>query len=171
MTELKSGYQLNGVSLGWGAAALAIGFASILIAIGIQNLIMAIVGILLIGLAFGLALSKTSIHIEDQSNTLYFNYKNLFKRIKMNHTLEENDFITFKHDNTPGHQIDMLIVSTNWYPVKTSSYFVVLQTKEEDPIILDECIDLKETFQVSKMFSKKLGLEFVSPLKFRGRNK
>ena len=96
-------------------------------------------------------------------------YKTLYTGKGLTHKVQESDYITFYNEKHNPNKVDFMFVSTNWYPVKDSSYFIVLQPENEDLIVLTECIDLKETYAVCKEFSSQTGLEFKSPLKSRGR--
>ncbi len=169
MTKIKQSTQLNGVSVAWGARLLVIAICFLLIGIGLQKLLILVIGLLLIIFSIGLALSKTSIHLNNETNTVHLYYRNLFRKKSSSYILKEGDIITFKHENHSEFKIDFIIASTNWYPVKNASYFVVIQSEKQEVIILDECIDLKETYSLARMFSKKLDLKFISPLKSRVR--
>ncbi|MFN5983992.1 MAG: hypothetical protein ACK476_03355 [Fluviicola sp.] len=169
MQLIKKGFQMNGVSIGGGAVAFALGFATLMVGIGKQNLIVIGVSVFLVVFAVFLVLSKTGVYLDSEKNQLRFVYRNLFQKKVSEHLLSESDYITFEQTSksktvsTRGLPFDS--ISVTWYPVKSSDYYVVLMTETGKSIILEECIDLKESFQVSKFYSKQLGIVFHSPLK------
>lgn len=158
---------MNGVSLTLGAIALVLGVGTLLVGAGKQYLIVLLVGILLIAFAFGLVLSKTSIFFNSEDKTLTLFYRNLFVKRKSTHLLQDSNFITYFYDRENPDVVNFILASTNWYPVKNSSYFIVLKTENDELIVLKECIDLKETFAACKSLSSKLGVRFEAPLKRR----
>ena len=169
MQLIKKGFQMNGVSIGSGAVLFALGFATLLIGFGAQNIIIVAIAVFLVAFAISLVLSKTSIYLNSEKNQLRFVYRNLFQKKVSEHLLSESDYITFEQTSksktvsTRGLPFDS--ISVTWYPVKSSDYYVVLMTETGKSIVLEECIDLKESFQVSKFYSKQLGIVFHSPLK------
>ncbi|MGV3631719.1 MAG: hypothetical protein ACO1O6_10950 [Bacteroidota bacterium] len=167
MTQISKEYGMNGVSVTWGARTLPIGVACCLIAIGIQHYAFLIAGILLVGFAAGLTLSNATIHFDEKNRILFFAYRNLFGSTKLDHTIGEDSYLTFHHSNNANNTRTFLLVSTAWYPVRESSYLVVLKSGEKENIIVKECLNLRETVDFCKLFSKKTKLEFRSPLKMR----
>lgn len=170
MIKIQSGFQLNGVSVSWGARLLAIAFATLLIGIGLQDFVVILIGALLMLLSFGLALSIKRIYLNKDLGILTMVYRNLFRKRIQIHQLSTGQFISFRHENHSAYRIDMVIISTNWYPVKNSSYFVTLEGKDTGSVILDECIDLKETVATCKRMSKALNIKFHSPIPLTSRS-
>jgi hypothetical protein len=168
MKKIIQETQMNGVSIGWGARTLVLGFATTLVGLGKENLIVLVVGIVLLLFAFGLLLSRTTISYDPASKKLFMKYRNLFRSRNLTHDINDKDYVTFYNENHNPNKVDFILVSTNWYPVKNSSYFIVLKPLEGEMIILSECVDLKETFALCKEMSREIGLEFRSPLKKRG---
>ena len=165
MKQINKEFGMNGVSVSWGARTLPVGIACCLVAIGIQNTAFVIAGILIVFFAAGLTLSKSVIHFDEGNKTLFFAYKNLFGVTKLEHTIGESSYLTFHHSNNANNTGNFLLVSTSWYPVKESSYLVVLKSGEQETIIVKECLNLRETVDFCKLFSNQVGVEFRSPLK------
>lgn len=156
---------MNGVSLTWGAIVLVLGVGTLLVGVGKQYIIVLLVGLFLVTFGISLVLSKTTIFFNSVDRTLTLFYKNLFTRRKSTLVLQDSNFISYFYDRENPDIINFILTSTNWYPVKNSSYFIVLKTENEQFIVLRECIDLKETYSTCKFFSTKLGLKFEAPLK------
>ncbi|MCE3294568.1 MAG: hypothetical protein K0R65_282 [Crocinitomicaceae bacterium] len=169
MKQISKEYSMNGVSISWGARTLPVGIACCLVAIGLQHIAFLIVGVFIVFFAVGLTLSRSAINFDQQNKTLFFAYRNLFGGNRLEHTISENSYLTFQHSNNANNTGNFLLVSTSWYPVRESSYFVVLKSGEQDPIIVKECLNLKETVSFCKSFGQKTGIEFRSPLKSRNR--
>ena len=163
--KIQQEYQMNGVSLTWGAIVLVLGVGTCFVGLGKQYLVVLLVGIFLITLGIGLVLSKTSVFFNPIDRTLTLVYRNLFVKRKSKHHIQDSNYITYFYDRENPELINFILTSTNWYPVKNSSYFIVLKTDNEQFVVLKECIDLKETFATCKFFSSKLGLKFDAPLK------
>ena len=158
---------MNGASISWGAGALAFGFATLLVGIGKQHLIVLVIGIILLLFAVALTISKSSISFDTSNKTLVMQYRNLFRRRNMSYQIEKDDYLSFYHEKNNPDKIDFILLSTNWYPVKNSSYYVTLNSQEKGIIILSECVGLKETYALCKEFKTELSIDFRSPLKKR----
>lgn len=165
MQKVHQEYQMNGVSLTWGAIILVLGVGTLLVGAGKQYLFLLLIGLFLIALAIGFVLSKTTIFLNSNDGTLTLFYRNLFTKRKITHQIHDSNFITYFYERENADVINFILTSTHWYPVKNSSYFVVLKTENEQFIVLKECIDLKETFAACKLFSSKLGVKFEAPIK------
>lgn len=162
--KIQQEYQMNGVSLTWGAIILVLGVGTCFVGLGKQYIVVLLVGLFLITLGIGLVLSKTSVLFNPMDRTLTLIYRNLFVKRKTTHHIQDSNCITYYYDRENPDLINFILTSTNWYPVKNSSYFIILKTENEEFVVLKECIDLKETFATCKFFSSKLGLKFDAPL-------
>ncbi|MCR9173336.1 MAG: hypothetical protein NXI10_12625 [bacterium] len=167
MQKIHQEYQMNGVSLTWGAIVLALGFGALLVGIGKQHIIVLAAAALVIAFGIGLTLSKSSIFFNAEDGTLTLLYRNLFVKKKTTHLIQGSHVISYFNDRENPDKINFILTSTHWYPVKSSSFFIVLKTDNEQFVVLKECIDLKETFTTCKTFSSKLGITFEAPLKRR----
>ena len=163
--KIQQEYQMNGVSLSWGAIVFVLGVGACFVGLGKQYLVVLLIGVFLITLGIGLVLSKTSVFFNPIDRTLTLFYRNLFVKRESKHHIQDSNSITYFYDRENPVLINFILTSTNWYPVKNSSYFVILKTDNEKFVVLKECIDLKETFATCKFFSSKLGLKFDAPLK------
>ncbi len=166
MKEVFREFQMNGPSVSWAARTIAIGVPFLLVGIVKLYISILLIGIILVGLAFGLALSKTVINLDKQNNVLLLKYLSLFKRTELKIQLTEKDFISFEYLKQ-NHLDDWLTQPTvrTWHPVKNSSYFVILRQDNNQKIVLSECIDSKETHKSCLDLSSKIGLNYISPLK------